>query len=312
MKRFILLNICWLSLWLVAGAQEKVYMPWIEVININSEYQLSVSRLFKTYVEGNNKYTIVLPAQRDTLQPVETVEQSQNHAREAGATYFLRGELNRMGELAILSLTLYRTSDGTKVWGGLEKAASPEDLDPVLSKLAGAMGTQDDKGNIYNVSDYRARELRRMNANNSFGFILGGGSSFVTGVNRNFPAGFGCMYQYDTRNLLLDLTGELYFSDVNVYFMSIQAWKPFSNASNTPFAGGGIGYGGVSIQKKVDVNSYTTEDGQGGLMLFAGGGYLLNRDATVSLRFNGRVFVPLFKVYSEVPAGVLVSVAILF
>ena len=312
MKRIFLLNICWLSIWFAAGAQEKVYMPWIEVININSDYQLSVCRLFKTYVDGNNKYTIILPAQQDTLRPAGTFDQTQAQAREAGATYFIRGELNRVGELAIVSLNLYRTSDGTKVWGGLEKAASPEDLDPVLSKLAGSMGTQDDKGNIYNVSDYRARELRKMNANNSFGFILGGGSTFVSGVNRNFPAGFGCMYQYDTRNLLLDLTGELYFSDVNLYFMSIQAWKPFSNTSNTPFAGGGIGYGGVTIQKKVDVNSYTTENGQGGLMLFAGGGYLLNRDATVSLRFNGRLFVPLFKVYSEVPAGVLVSVAILF
>ena len=299
------------AVWL--PAQQKVYMPWLDVINMSSEYQVSVTRLFKTYVDSYNKYEIILPAQGDSLGPTERENAARGRAKGAGAEFYLLGELNRVGDLAILSLALYNTSDGQKVWSSLQKASSPEDLDPVLMKLAAGLGGKDENGaeSIYNVSDFNARQLRKINTNNSFGLMLGGGPAFVGGINHNFPAGLGAIYQYDVRNLLLDLSGEIYSSNVKLDFISINAWKPFSDMGNTWFAGGGMGYVGITLQSGTETNMLS-DNSSSGLLFFAGGGYLLNRNASTSLRFTTRLFVPTFKVGSYFPSGILITAAILF
>ena len=47
-------------------AQEKIYMPYFEVINMHPDYQNSATHLLKTYLESGNKMELILP-DKDTL-----------------------------------------------------------------------------------------------------------------------------------------------------------------------------------------------------------------------------------------------------
>jgi len=296
-------------------AQEKIYMPWIEVVNMHNDYSYAVSRLFRTYVNAGDRYELILPPESDSLLRLETVEEARAHAISYGAGYYILGEMNRVGELAILSLTMYRSSDGGKVWNCIEKAYSPEDLDPLLSRIAENLGTgtlQYAK-KIDQVTDYESRAYRRKDANTSFGVMIGGGTTFVSGISHNFPAGFGVLWQYDVRSMLLDLSGELYFSDINLFQLGIHGWVPFSRTSSTWFAGGGLNYGGFVIENQSNDEDYYYEDHEkAGLIFSAGGGYLFNRDASVSLRVTAKILIPTFKVGSYYPAGAVVGLALVF
>jgi hypothetical protein len=297
-------------------AQEKVYMPWIEVLNMHPDYQVATTRLFKTYVDAGNEYLILLPEHKDSSLYDESIEQSMENAKDIGAMYYIRAELNRVGETAVFSLSMYRTADGIKTWNSLQKAASPDDLDPILEHIARNLGKVDkeETSDIYSVSGYDSQSLRRKNANSSYGLTIGGGFSGVLDAVHHAPAGFGAVWQYDTRNLILDITGEMYFSNVNVFSLSINSWKPITSKPSTFFAGGGLGFGGIVVDTYEPDYTYEgyNSSSRSGIILYAGGGYLINRDATVSLRLSGKAYLPAFKVEGVVPAGVLFNITLLF
>lgn len=161
--------------------QEKIYMPWIEVVNMHTDYSYAVSRLFRTYVNSGDRYELILPAETDSVLKLETAEEARAHALTYGAGFYILGEMNRVGELAILSITMYRSSDGEKVWTRIEKAYTPEDLDPLLSRIAESLGTEalQYAKKIDQVTDYESRAYRRKDANTSFGVIIGGGTTFI-------------------------------------------------------------------------------------------------------------------------------------
>jgi hypothetical protein len=318
-KLFLLINLLF-SIFYVK-AQEIVYMPYFEVLNMHSDYQYSTSKLFKTYVEGINKYRIVLPPKPDSTFKPETFEQTKENARKTNAKYFITGELNRIGELVVVSVSMYNSYDGTKVWGTMLKARTPDDIDPIMQKIAGNLGSTQKKpenDNIYNVTDYEARELNKINATTSVGLIIGGGYGFVSNIKNNFPAGFGLIASYDARDVMFDVKAEGYFSDMDIYSVGMDALYPFSTCKNTLFIGGGLGYSGIDIEKStlVDYNgtSYSENSSKhgAGLILLASAGYILNRTGSVNLRFTVSPYLPLFKVGSDYPAGVLFNVAILF
>lgn len=101
---------------------------------------------------------------------------------------------------------------------------------------------------------------------------------------------------------------------MNLIQVSIHAWKPFSNARNTWFAGGGLTYGGMIIERSNHGVEYTEPaiDERVGLSFSAGGGYLFSRDANVSLRITSRLYFPTFRLGGSYPAGALISVALFF
>lgn len=298
-------------------AQEKVFMPFFEVINMHQDYQYSSSKLFKTYVQKYNKYQIILPDRFDSLAATEPFDVVKQKASDLNCPYFIQGELNRTGEIVVITISMYKTKDGKLEWQSLLKAKSPDDIDPIMEKMAENLGTSTPiRDDIYSVTNYDAQELNKKDANRSFGITIGGGYTFINDIDKNFPAGFGIMGSYDTRNVIFNLKGELYFSDVNIYFFSIDALYPFSQRNNSPFVSGGMGYGGIRIEKEsLDYSgsfNNTESYSDSGLFLFGGLGYLLNRNSDVSLRFSGNFYVPSFKLQNQFPVGVLFSTSLLF
>lgn len=292
-------------------AQEKIYMPYFEVINMHSDYQTSVTRLLKTYIDEENKSELVLPA-NDTSYYRESKEQAFTKAKSLNINHVLIGELNRVGETVIISISMYKVENGEKEWNSIQKALSPEDIDPIMQKIAGLINNRNSIGNsdnIYNVTDYNSKQLNKMAANTYWGVEIGGGAAFINAKN-NFPAGFGIVYSGDLRSLIFDLKGSMYFSDVNLYNINVQINYPLINKISSPFIGGGLGYGYTSIKKDLQ-NNYNYYDGNG-LTFYAGAGYIINRTSNINLRLNANLFFSMYQVNNIYPAGILLGVMVLF
>lgn len=299
---------------IAANAQEKIYMPYFEVINMHSDYQTSSTRLLKTYIELENKSELVLP-KKDTSLFSETKEQALEKAKSLNISHVLIGELNRMGETVIVSVTLYKTETGEKEWNTIQKALSPNDLDPIMQKIAYSINNRNAKNNsgedINTVTDYNSKELNKMNANTYWGIEIGGGTTFFN--TNNTPAGFGILYSGDLRNIIFDIKGSMYFSDVSLYNLSVHIYYPFLNKKSSPIAGGGLGYG-ITTMKTSVANPYYLEslDTGSGLTFFAGGGYIFNRTSNINIRINANVFYSLYEVDNIRPSGFLLGIAVFF
>ncbi len=303
------------SLWnLRAKAQDKVYMPFFETINMNHEYQYSVSKLFKSYLEDENRFSLILPSKSDSLYYSEPFETTKAKAASYGAKYFIIGELNRIGEMVMVSVALYNTADGTKVWNDKLKAKNPDDLDPIMQRIAKNIGTPNkaaNDGDIYSVTEYETRELKKTTTSDYFGLAIGGVVLF-TSIPAKPLTGADLLWVYDAKNILMEINAQGYWaSHISLYDLSLETYYPFKHSSNTPFIGGGLGISDIN-----DNNYYSftnTSDHQGyGLMVLAGGGYIFNRTSSTELRLSGNAFVCAYTVNSENPFGAMLKIEFLF
>jgi hypothetical protein len=307
MKKTVLLIFVLILAGRFIQAQQKVYMPFFEVLNISAEYQYSLSKLFQKYVHDQGKYEILLPAWNNEQYPRESQEETQSNARGLGAPYFIKGDLNALGDLIIVTMSLYQTDNGKELWNSLLKANKMDDLDPILITFAKNLGQKEvtsTSGDIYNVTEQEGKELTEVETKISTGLMLGGAYPF----GQTFSPGLGLLTTYDNRNIIYGLEGSIFFHDGNsLGYIDITADYPFSTTKNTGYAGGGLGYGWLSVPDETDLYSNNT---RGGLMLFAGGGFILNRTASVRLIIGSRIFVPLFKVNNEIVPGINFYVAV--
>lgn len=303
-------------------SQDKVFMPYPEVINMHPDYQYSLTRLFRTYVVQEGRYELITPEAGQGYAPPISPENARVKAKELGAKYYLMAEFNQISDVVISSFTMYETETGTKFWSDMMRALTPDDIDPILSRLALSMGTADKaskKSDIYSVTSYDAMELRQQRSRYNFGVTVGGALPFNANVDKPFGAGTGIIFSYDSRNLIFDIKGEYYWSEADVYNMSLDVLWPLTAASATPFLQGGLGLAGMDVLRmKKDIdwfgNVYEYEDYEtnSGLMLFLGAGYILNRTSDVHLRAGGRLFVPTFSVDDRFMPGLMVNLTILF
>lgn len=294
---------------LPALAQEKVYMPFFEVINMNQGYQYATSKLLKSYLTEDGRYDLVLPAKTDSNYSEASPDITKAMAVEVGAKYYLTGELNRIGETVIVTINMYTTVDGARVWFDKMKANSPDDLDPIMQRFAKHLGTDKKAGadgdDIYSVTAYDAKALKKVQSNFYYGFSIGA-VGWAVSIPKEVLSGLGVSTTYDTRKLLIDLTGQAYWGDKSsVYMASIETYYAYKDQKTTPFIGGGLALANTAVIERVVYNSpYSSYESSnrlsnGGLMLLAGGGYLFNRTGNVALRVTGNAIFGLYEVNSE-------------
>ena len=212
----------------IAQSQDKVYMPFFQIENMHWEYQISAAKIFRTYVNINNKYSLILPETKDTIYPKESFHQTITNAKSAGAKYFIIGEMNALNDVMIISMTLYTTADSNKVWTDMLKARTPDDLDPILQRLAKNIGTDKKAsvdGDIYSVTNYDSKPLSKVNTNVNFGVAISGAYCFVNKVSNNTPAGFGLLASYDARDVIFDLQGDFLFGNIKMYGARISGYS---------------------------------------------------------------------------------------
>lgn len=312
------LNLFLIGLCMNIFGQSKLYLPNFEVIGLHESFQQSASNIFNGYLLKNKKYDIIFDQIAIQDYSIETL---QKNAKLKNCNYFIKSNLNALGDLIIVNISLYETETSTLVWSDILKAKNLEDLDPVFYRFSKVIGTESkasDETDIYDVSEYESAELKRYEANSNFGIFIGGAYTFMSNVEQNTSEGFGMILSYDAREYILEARGELFFSDINHYSFNIDILKPIYVRKNTPFFGFGIGYGGTSIDFKepATYNYYTDYEintySGGGLLLQIHGGYLFNRNSNVNLRLNLSPFIASYRVHDKMVTGIKFNVALLF
>ncbi|MEO9477458.1 MAG: hypothetical protein ABJG41_18070 [Cyclobacteriaceae bacterium] len=313
MKKLILLFALALT-GLTAHTQEKVYFPYFEMINVHGGYQYSTSKLLKTYIDNAGRYQLILPPKQEEGDYFpETFAETRENALAQGAPFFLTGEMNALEDIMIVSIGLYRTDDGQLIWSDLLKAASLDDLDPILILLSKAVGTKTKASqmeDIYSVSEFETNELTKKDASSTFGVYIGGVHTFHPNVRNNFSSGFGAKISYDLRDLILDLNGEFYFGDVDVLDFNLSALYPFTQGRKTPFVGGGLGYGSHRITQ--DEASFAPSENAKGLLGYAHAGYIFSRTSNVQLRATVTAYSAMYRLQGQVPFGMGFNLALSF
>ena len=278
-------------------------MPFFELINVHPDYQYPTARLFKSYVDEKQNYIIVIPARPDSFDIQAPFNEVQNTARSLNCSYFIIGDLNRIGETVVVSIAMYQTNDGMMVWNDRLKAATPEDIDPILQKIATALGTENkavDDESIYSVTNYESRRLKQKRSNSAFGVSIGGMYQMSSALNDDpFSAGGGVFWIYDLREVIFEVDANLYFlGESYMSNLGIKAYYPFLSESDTPIIGGGLGIGHTSFEYFDTGNEwgdyYRTHSGSG-MMFFLGGGYIIGRTSDVSLRLMVNYFIGAYK-----------------
>jgi hypothetical protein len=226
-------------------SQEKIYFPYFEMINVENAagIQLSTSKLLKTYIEESHNYIILLPKNDfQQVYPREDFLESVENARQLGAKYFLAGEINNIGKLAILSLSLYEVSSGNRVWSDLIKGLPLDDYDPVLSRVGRNFKTSvkaGDDADLYDVTAFEEqREMKLLNfqSNHFVGLGLGGSYLMYESMNTRIEVDF----YYDISSVILYIDFE-YSS--NTIFNFVHDPNRGSNSNNRKKKTAGFGMG---------------------------------------------------------------------
>jgi hypothetical protein len=219
--------------------------------------------------------------------PVEHQEPSAaealDAARAAGAELAVVTHVARLGSSAQVRLTAYRTRDGG-VYSDALNAASPDDLDRVLARLAHGLATGRREATVDTVTEAEAMAPLKRPSSHTLGLALSVAVPF--GATEALP-GMALFWLYDARSFLADATLEFHAQNGHGDGgLRLGAYVPTSENDFTPYLGGGARYG---------ASHYDAGTAQSGITLFAAVGALHGRLGSVQLRGQLELFVDTFR-----------------
>jgi hypothetical protein len=252
-----------------------------------------------------------------------TVVELEAGAAPAANTQQVRGSILAIGRKAVVEIELVDVA-GASVWRGRLTAATPEDLDKVLARLADGLAngrSVQENQDIYSVTDAEARALSREEANSTFGLRISGLSMLRD--DTEFLPGFGISWLYDMRSFMIDTTLE--YQGIGVDRESfgglwLSGLFPFSEKDLSPYAGVGLGIVGYERQSTCAADSGFLEDecdndydydadGGAGLGFQGTVGVILGRTRSVNLRAEARYMYGAFEVKGEAVHGLGLGIA---
>ncbi len=290
----------------VLFAQKTVYSDPFETHNIHKDYQKAVSRSFEVYLNSESKYQLNFSNRmNDSIIKPRPIDELRSEASKLGYPFYIKGVLYRLGENVIVSVSLYNSNNGELIWSEKMKAINPDQLDPVLSKMAHYM-TNDKhigKNEIFSVDKDNAEDFEKNKSNKARGLGLIASYPAFHGAPL-LSSGLSVNALSAQRNLLLQTKfdivfgiGDRIYSDGDHYNYTnlssgfdIQTFYPFTKSMNfQPFLGGGMGLGLRYLdsgrkdhQPKEERREY---DGFGGGIYVAGTfGVTLNSETRRSIR----------------------------
>jgi len=322
---FMIISISFLK----SNSQEKIYFPYFELINMGDDHDLqyATSKLLKTYIEENHDYLIILPKMTKGIYPTEDFLESLEKAKKYGAKYVLLGEINNIGKVAVLSLSLIEVSTGNRVWRDLIKSFPLEDFDPVLSRLGRNFGTTtaaDDDAEIYDITQYeeeREMKLLTVQANHFTGVLLGGNllkyEFFTPRIALCYTFDISSVllamdFEYSTNNFFKFLSTDeedLDFTKVRSGSFGMGVILPVYKRKNSFYGNASFEFGATSLKRE----STELDALEGGLGFYLGAGYLMGRTSTANIRYEIGFSIPTYKVNNdyiyELKFGIITSFA---
>lgn len=276
-----------LALPAVAGAERVVVTP-ASGINIHMGYLEAAQDVFRTHLIDTGRYDVVLVQAAPGKYEVSASE-AIRMAREAGAGLAAVVHVTRLGETARVRLTVYSAATGQAVHRDQLAAATPDDIDPVLARLARGLATgksAKDTADIETVTQRESDPLLKVAATSTFGVKLG----FVAPQNTvgdsvNFVPGGSLFWFYDVRTFLAEIDFGFHnkddFTDV---WLGLGTYYPLDRGNVSPYLGGGLKW----------IASAYGGDGESGIQLFGTAGVLIGRLSTVQLRGELQYYVNTF------------------
>jgi hypothetical protein len=272
-------------------SQQRVAVLPMSGVNIHPGYLEAARDIFKDHLMGTGRfYVIGVPGQPPDheLTPEEVVERG----RAAHADLVVTAHLVHLAGTSRVRITALRTSDGsTAHTDSMTTAGGPDDLDPVLKRLA--LGLASGKpvsqtGEIDTVTQKEADPYLKQMATKVFGLRLAAAVPFGRPVGKTATAtGLGLFWLYDAREFMAEIFGDFFVSSAektSIFDFGIGGYYPFSRRNITPYVGTGAAWSVTSLGGA----------GANGVRLHGAMGMLIGRMWSVQARGEIGYFVNLF------------------
>jgi hypothetical protein len=277
-----------------AAAQSVLLLPATGA-NIHAGHLAGATDVLRVYLEKAG-YAVTLGSAAAAAGQEPTPAQAGEAAAQAGASLAVTLRLARLGANAVARIAAV-LPDGRVVRTDELTAGSPEDLDPVLRRLALSVATgrsAQELAELDTVTEREADPFLKYVATHMLGIKLGAyfpqdrADPKLASVSMN---GGGIFWMYDARWYLAEVSLDLQSADEDTLVaIGIGAYYPFTRGHVAPYVGGGI--------------AYTWADHGGtageGIAFRAGGGVIVGRLSTVQFRIDGGVWIDAFPVTETV------------
>lgn len=275
----------------VARAGEPTVLLPATGANVHEGHLAAATDVLRSQLERTGRFDVRLAPASDDPRAEPTPAEAAAAARAAGATLAVTLRVSRLGESAAVRLAAYRP-DGSAAHLDELTAASPDDLEPVLRRLARGLAEGRPAralAELDSVTEKEADPFLKYAATNLFGVRLG--TVFVlsragTSEETAAASGGGIFWLYDARSFLADVSFDIHSGGgARLVSLGLGFYRPFGKANVAPYLGGGVGYHWVD----------TGGGGASGLALRAAGGAIIGRLSTVQVRLEAGYQVSLFE-----------------
>jgi hypothetical protein len=258
--------------------------------NVHEGHLAAATDVFRSQLERTGRFEVVLaPPPPGGAEP--TPSDAAAAARGADASLGVTLRISRLGESALVRLAAYRP-DGAAAHLDELGAGSPDDLEPVLRRLARGLADGRPARELAELDSVTEREsdpYLKYAATQLFGVRLGTAFFAETagGGSGASVSGGGIFWLYDARSYLADLSFDVLGSDGRrLVGVGLGFYYPFGKGNLAPYLGGGLGY-------------HWTDTGGGGsgagLALRGAAGLIVGRLATVQVRLEAGYHLSLFE-----------------
>ncbi len=292
-------------------AQEVIYVPYFDNEGCSRQTGISSAILFADYVNQYGKFKAELAAVKDSSAPPETFNEARESADLISSKYFILGKVIRIDGHYYVQTALYASSSGNLFWSDSRQAGNSADLMLAIKDLARKVADLEGKNmddDLMLVSSTEGRKLNRIQSNKSLGFITGFMMPMSEEESNKINPGFGGLISFDSRDFIFEATGEVYFGSDSLYDgnsfesvsnqylnLGINAIYPFGERNNAPFVSISSGLSYRRSEVKYLIPTSTSVQRQfvydQGLLLTAGGGYILKRNTDASLFIYARGYM---------------------
>ncbi len=225
----------------------------------------------------------------------------------AGATQVYRIDLGRLDQATVLSVTLEQPA-GTALRSERLVLNRVDEVVVIAPRIAASIVTGKPMAATAQVDTLAGEETRKYEKKHGEGFWDIGvvGASFP-GRGVTVAPGFELGYRFETRDFSLGAGfryARMDTDDQDAYLasLSVGARYLFSRSNISPYAGGGLAYGGLEFREKYDTpqayDTYRRYEGSG-MGAFLEGGVEFFRLHKTRLNFGVRVDAPFYSAKSE-------------
>lgn len=276
-----------------AAAQPRVAVVPMSGVNIHPGYLEAARDIFKDHLMGTGRfYVIGIPGHPPDHE--YTPEEALGLGRTVQADLVAITHIVHLSGTARVRLTVLRAADGSIAHtDGMTTAGGPDDLDPVMKRLAVGFATGKpvgQTGEIDTVTQKEADPYLKQTATRVFGLRLAAAVPFGRASGDTTTAtGLGLFWLYDARDFMAEIWGDFFTSSASATHMfdiGIGGYYPFSKKNFTPYLGAGAAW------------SASTFGGAGasGLRVHPAFGVLMGRLWSVQVRGEVGYF---FNLYGE-------------